>query len=262
MRVMNRIVAILSVTLALTATARADFSDNFDSYADNTAFAAAWTINAGAGLVLNTAEYVSAPNSVVNPGTAAASSRIQMANIPASQLDYSFEFYDYSIDYSRDYGMAYSRAGAGGWGDGLNNLLAIGKFNNIVTTKYFGRVSTSATAVYGDGASTPVSTWFALGGGPDRSVGWHTAEITGAPDPNNAGMVIYKFYIDGVLGGSVANVADFNYNWVVLGSGLSTTTPIAFDDVSVVTIPEPSALVLGLLGVFGLALGRLALRRR
>jgi hypothetical protein len=262
MRVMSSIV-VLSATLALTATAAADFSDNFDSYADNTAFAAAWTINAGPGLVLNTAEYVSAPNSVVNPSTNAASSRMQIADISASLLDYSFQFYDYSGQAnSRDYGMLYSRAGAGGWGDGLNNLLAIGKNNNIVTTKYYGRVSTSATAIYGDGASTPVSTWFALGGAADRSIGWHTAEITGAPDPNNAGMVIYKFYVDGVLGGSVANVADFNYNWVVLGSGLTTATPIAFDDVNVMTIPEPSTLVLGLLGMLGLVFARLTLRCR
>ena len=62
----------IAVATALASSAGAILIDEFDSYADNAALTAAWTVNAGSGLVLNTAQSVSTPNSVVNPGTDAA----------------------------------------------------------------------------------------------------------------------------------------------------------------------------------------------
>ena len=252
----------VAISALLIQNAKADFYDNFDSYADSTAFGAAWTDTVGTGLELNTAEFVSGPNSVKNPGTTAQQSRIAMPNKSATDISFSFSFYDYSTANARDYGMVYSRAGGGAWTDGLNNLLAIGKFNTIAGTRYYGRVSTATGGIYGDGASTPASTWFQLGigvsGYPVPSVGWHTAEITGTPDPINSGKVIYKFYIDGILGGSVANLNSVDYNWVVLGSGLSTApSGIAFDDVTVSSVPEPSAFAFT-----AVALGALVAIRR
>ena len=252
MKVESTLVAV-GVATSLSFTALANLVDDFDSYADNAALTTAWTVNAGSGLVLNTSESVSAPNSVVNPGTDAASIRRNMSGIPAGELDFSFAFHDYDGGYARDYGMVYSRVGDE-WTGGLNNLLAIGKYNNILTNHYFARVSSTSGAVYGDGA-VPSGTWFALTGGPNRSVGWHTAQITGAPDPNNVGRVVYKFYIDDTLAGSVANLAELDYNWVVLGSGVSTApSGIAFDDLSVV--PEASTFLLGTLGLAGAVLVR------
>ena len=255
----NKTLSTLAVIgAALTLTAQADLYDNFDSYANDAAFDAAWTVSVGTGLDLNTAEFVSGPNSVKNPGTTAQQSRIAMTPVAANLLDFSFSFYDYQTGNSRDYGMVYSRAGGGAWTDSLNNLLAIGKNNNITTTKYYARVSTATGAVYADGAASVTATWFALGGAADRSVGWHTAQITGEDDPNNAGKVLYNFYIDGILGGSVGNVANLNYNWTVLGSGLSTApNGLAFDNVSVSTVPEPSSL-----GFVALGLGVLAMVRK
>ncbi len=85
-----------------------------------------------------------------------------------------------------------------------------------------------------------------------RSTGWHDAEITGEADPLNAGKAIYRFYIDGVLGGSLSGAAAPSYNWLVLGSGLTTASPIAFDNVDVLVVPEPSALAFGFLGAAAL----------
>lgn len=252
MKIGNSLVTA-GVMMALAFAASADLIDDFDSYADNAALTTAWTVNAGAGLVLNTSESVSAPNSVVNPGTDAASIRRNMPSIPASDLNFSFQFYDYDGGFARDYGMLYSRNGDE-WTGGLNNLLAIGKFNNVLTNHYFARVAYATGATYGDGAVVN-GTWFALTGGPTRSVGWHTAQVLGEPDPVNVGKVIYKFYIDGVLGGSAGNLADIDYNWTVLGSGLSTApSGIAFDDVRVV--PEPPTLLFGVFGLAGAALLR------
>lgn len=257
---MRAVSSILTAGLVilLAATANAMLIDNFDSYADNAALMTAWTANVGAGLALNTSESVSAPNSVKNPGTLGASMRQHMSAIPASALDFSFDFYDYDGGYDRDYGMMYARTGDQ-WSGGLNNLMAVGKNNNILTNRYFARVAFgTTTSVYGDGATAPVSGgWFGLGGGPSRSVGWHTAQVTGEPDPLNPGQVVYKFYIDGTLGGSVSNQADVEYNWVVMGSGLApTVNPLAFDNV--MAVPEPSALALGMVGLAGASF----LRRR
>lgn len=240
--------AVLSTLLVSNASA--DLFDNFDSYANKAAFDAAWTVSVGTGLDLNTVEFVSGPNSIKNPGTLAQQSRRAMTPMAANILDFSFSFYDYQTGNSRDYGMVYSRAGGGAWTDGLNNLLAIGKNNNITTTKYYGRVSTATGAVYGDGAASVTATWFALTGAADRSVGWHTARITGENDLISPGMVLYKFYIDGVLGGSVRNVANVNYNWTVMGSGLSTSPqPLAFDNVAVTATPEPGTFAFAALGI-------------
>jgi hypothetical protein len=246
---------VVLTTLAFDS-AKADLFDNFDGYADKAAFDAAWTVSVGTGLTL-TNQFLSSPNAVVNPGTLAQQSRHAMAPISSSILDFSFSFYDFQTGNSRDYGMVYSRAGGGAWTDSLNNLLGIGKNNNITTSSYYGRVSTATGAVYGDGAASVTATWFALTGAANRSVGWHTARITGADDPNNAGKVIYYFYIDDVLGGSVGNLSGFDYNWTVLGSGLSTAPiGIAFDDLAVTTVPEPSTVSLVMLGMGALLLVR------
>lgn len=240
--------------------------DNFDTYADTAAFDTVWTDNAGAGLSLNTATFASSPNSVwnANYATAVASSREHMTAVSAFTLNFSFDFYDYTGQAnSRDYAHLYSRNGDLFTG-GLNNILRIGKYNNITTTKYYGYSYLISGVIAGNGASDPALSggWFALGGAPDRSIGWHEARITGEADPLNPGRAIYKFYIDGVLGGSLANAAAPDYNWVVLGSGLTTASAIAFDNVSVVAVPEPSALLFGLLGMAAVVcLKRLRFRR-
>jgi hypothetical protein len=177
-----------------------------------------------------------------------------MQPIAGNSIRISYDFYDADAAVARDYLVVQSRVGTD-FSGGLNNLLAIGKYNNITGNKYYGRVSTATGAVYGDGASAANATWFQLGGATDRSVGWHSAEIIGASSVAYADKVQYSFYIDGVLGGTVDNCALFDYNWVVLGSGLSTVgSPIAMDNLRVTLIPEPSSIALVFLGGLSLLL--------
>jgi len=262
----NSVLSLTTIGSVLAFSARADLYDNFDSYADQAAFDAVWTTQVGGGVDLYTGQSVSAPNSVMNPSTAAGQSWQLMAPINATLLDFSYDFYDFDASNSaRDSAMAYSRAG-NAWSDGLNQILVIGKYNNIAGTKYFGRVAFASGATYGDGIGTVASTWFQLNAAsPDKSVGWHTARILGMADPVNVGMVRYEFYLDGILGGSVNNVNNslVGFNFAVLGSGLSTApSPIAIDNVSFVTVPEPSSITLCLLGGFGLAAGVISRRRK
>ena len=259
------ILEITTIGIVLTFTAQADLFDNFDSYTTKAQFDAVWTPSTGTGLDLYTAQSVSSPNSVKNPGTTAQASRRLMAGVAAPLMDFSYDFYDFDANNSaRDYIQIQSRAGTDYTGT-LQQLLAIGKYSNITGSKYFGRVAFETGGVYGDGATAPAATWFQLGGAGDRSVGLHTAQILGLDDPANPGMVRFEFYIDGILGGSVANINDssISFNWLVLGSGL-TTVPngIAMDNVSIVTVPEPSFLALCLLGGFGLAAGVISRRRK
>lgn len=262
MKVMKLLVSVPAL-VGLAIGASAQISDNFDSYATKADFDAVWTPSVGVGLDLNTAEFVSSPNSVKNTATstatAAASRRYLSPAAPAHNFTFQFDFYDYNAANTvRDYGRLEARAGIY-YTNALTQLIAIGKYNTGTAARYYGRVAfESGTYVLGDGAGPLLSGgWFQLNAA--NAVGWHTAKIEGVPDSINPGKVKFNFYIDNVLSGSVANVSWQAFNWVILGSGLSSSGGfISFDNL-IVTVPEPSAATLGLIG--GLAL-LWTLRRR
>jgi hypothetical protein len=234
----------------------AQLSDDFDSYANKAAFDAVWTPSVGVGLDLNTAEFVSSPNSVKNAATAtstaAQSRRFLSTAAPGHNFSFQFDFYDYNAANNvRDYGMLYARSGTA-WTDSLLQIIAIGKYNTGTATRYYGRVAfESTTYVLGDGAGPLLSGgWFQLNA--PNAIGWHTAKVVGMSDPNFSGKTRLEFFIDNTLVGSVSNLGWQAYNWVVLGSGLSSTGGfISFDNL-IVTIPEPSVAALGLMGGVGL----------
>lgn len=252
----SKLLLTLGVLAAGTWVGSAQLSDNFDSYANKAAFDAVWTPSVGAGLGLNTAEFVSSPNSVKNTATAtsiaAQSRRFLSTAAPGNNFSFEFNFYDYNAANNvRDYGMLYARSGSD-WTGSLFQLIAIGKYNTGTATRYYGRVAfESTTYVLGDGAGPLLSGgWFQLNAA--NSIGWHTARVVGMPDSLNPGKTRLEFFIDNSLAGSVSNLGYQDYNWVVLGSGLSSTGGfISFDNV-VVTVPEPSSVWFGLFGGVGL----------
>lgn len=227
---MRQFLVILVVALLAAGSANA-FFDDFESYADQAAFNAAW--GGSSPMTLVTDKSYSGSQSIYQ-GTVAQQSYKYVAPIPTSQLYFSCWFYDPAgtTSLARTYAMVYSRAGTD-WTGSLNQILAIGKYNTIQTTKYNGRV-----------AFGPDAGWFVLSDGPDRSVGWHFAEIVGKPD----GTVDFK--IDGIVG-ATKNVAEVGFNWAVIGSGLSSTHGMWYDDVRLV--PEPGSLLALGAGVIGLA---------
>jgi hypothetical protein len=250
------------VIASVAVSARADFFDNFDSYANQAAMNAVWTVDLGTALTLSTANSVSAPNSVSQSTTVA--SRIYHylgSSIQGDQLDFSFDFY-YTGTGTRDFAQVYSRAGST-WAAGLNGALSFGTYNTTAAGKFSARFSSATPAngaIFGDGA-TIISTsdttgWFALS--VSKTVGWHDMEVIGALDPNHTGKAIYKFYVDGVLGGSIANAPDSLFNFGVIGGGVSSGTGSAanvafYDNYSVGIIPEPSSLALLILGGLAMA---------
>jgi hypothetical protein len=268
------LLASVAISAALILNARADLVDNFDSYASQAALLAAWNATAptGTGLQLSqsTPTPVSSPNDV--EVTTTASYRLVRAfgagnAIAAPSIHWSFNFYDGGG--SRDFASLYAYTGA--WGAGLQTALQFGVYNTGVGNKYMARYSSITGAVYSDGATATTADggtggWFSLTSAASRGTGaWHSMVVWGSVDPGDSTKLKLSFYVDGVLGGSVANIngagpAPYLFTYATLGGAVSTTAAgSAFDNFS--AIPEPSSLTLGLLGGLALALRTVARRR-
>ena len=212
--------ALAAVALVGSSQAQVEFSDSFESYADQAAFATAWS-TANTTLVLTTTNRStpSGANSIFQ-GTAAASSYKAFTNsINSSKLYYRAYFYDAVASRSTCRVEGYT---GGTYGANVTQLLAIGRYNTISGSKYYGRQAYGGTGT-GEGASAAVSSWFQLGGAANTSGGWHKAEIVGGPDPSGTATIRFRYYIDGVLGGCSYQSSDREFNFVVLGSGLTLT---------------------------------------
>jgi hypothetical protein len=228
-----------ALAVALTVPASAQLYDDFDSYADQAAFNAVWSGN----MSLTNNNWVSAPNSIYQGTVAQQSYRFIGTGIPLQQLYFGFDFYDErgTASLARTYGMVYARQGTS-WSGSLNQIIAVGKYNSIATTKYNARIAFGSL------------NWFVLDQGPDRSVGWHRAEVIGGVDPNDATKAKVDIYIDGILGKTVTGLTNDTFNWVVMGSNLSSSHGMYFDNVVVRVIPEPVFFQFGTMAVLG-ALG-------
>lgn len=212
--------------------------DGFDFYADQAAFNAVWS--AATPMTLVNTQAFSSPNSIYQ-GTGAQQSRLAIGmDIPVSMLDFSFRFYDPvgAASLARTYGMVYAYQG-GVWGGTLQQIVAIGKWNAIADA---GDPTYHARVAFGG------PNWFKLDdlGAPRRSVGWHEARVIGSLISPTT--VQYQFYIDGILSKTVTSTVTNAFNWIVMGSGLSSTHGMWYDDVRLV-IPEPSTYALSLLGL-------------
>lgn len=246
MKTIPPLIALGICQLVFTTTAQAvSLFDDFDGYADQAAFNAAWTAPSPA-MTLDTAQAWSSPNSIYqSPMIAQQSRRALGFDAPVAALDFSFRFYDSvgAAGYARSYGMIYAYEGGDPAGT-LQQIIAVGHYGSVTTTKYDGRVAFGG------------ANWFALDdpGAPDRSIGWHEARVLGSLAGE---LAEYEFYIDGVLSKTATSTVNDPFNWVVMGSGLTSPYGMWFDDAMVV-IPEPSSV--SLLGLGGVAL--LAVFRR
>ena len=257
-------------------------NDNFDGYADQAAFQAAWpAIAAGtpASAELSTAQSVSIPNSVRVPGTTVTGqsrNRRSFADTDAlfvgnEKLVWSFDFYDSSPTTSpaRNYSNLQDTTAPGS----TNQLIAMGFNNNQSNTNsggayYMARIlGYSPAAADPDGGPGETGTlgsgaFFKLNdfGAGLRSLGWHNLKVE--IDTDDGIATDYSFFVDGVLAEKVSNVGTVlrQYDNIVLGSGLSNaSTEAFFDNMQLSTVPEPTSLLLA--GVLGMAMSCARSRR-
>lgn len=270
-------------TIATTAPAAVFFSDNFDTYANQAAFEAAWpsTVpsNTPPSGTLSSARSVSAPNSVNIPtSTTTANTPRNGRTIaepgtpsPTQQIVWSFDFFD-SNAAAAPYRQS-SNLQNGSAPGATNELVSMGLNNNQGSTSsggnfYMARIlGYTNTAVDPDGGPNESLTGSGIyiklndfANSPLRSTGWHNLKVIMSSDDGVA--TDYEFYVDSILAERVSNVGGAgtlrSLETFRLGSGVSSPNDANYDNFVLDVVPEPASLaVLGLGGV-----GLLARRRR
>ncbi len=234
-------------------------NENFDGYADQAAFQAAWpVVGALPSGTLTPAQAVSAPNSIFNVGTttAAAAMRNQhtftetgVASAFAS-ITFSFDFFDGNAAASpyRSHANLQDSTGPTSYGQliamGLNNnQTSAANGGNFYMARILGYTSTDTSATSGS--------FFKLNdvGAPVRSDGWHNLAVV-------ISDLDFKFYVDGLLSKTVVQTGTLrSYEHIRLGSGLSNAGVDSYFDnvrVEVTPVPEPSIAALFGIGLSGL----------
>jgi hypothetical protein len=260
---------LASLGLTMNSSAATLLEDNFDSYADQAAFQAAWP--AGGGTItsgtLSATLSLSASNSInfaATPATQRNDRSFTESGNPSALnvIRFSIDFFDTSAAASPYRQIASLIDGAP---TASGQLISLGMNNNQTSANsggnyYMARILGYTVPTTADPDGGPAESvggagaFFKLNdyGVGLRSTGWHNlaVEITDAE---------FKFFVDGLLAETVANTATLrSYDSVRLGSGITSTTAANLDNVSVVTnpVPEPGTAALGFLG------GLLLLRRR
>jgi hypothetical protein len=261
--------AVLALFCSQASAALVLLDDNFDSYANQAAFQAAWpAVTSPNSGTLSTARFDSPPNSIHNVATTGATPAAQRNQrsfaesglpSPTNLIRFSFDFYDSNAAASPHRNHTNLQDGAGATGNG--QLIAMGLNNNQTSAQngnhYMGRIL-GYNPNEGTGANT-AGAFFKLNGpgAPLRSTGWHNLRV----DITNTS---YSFYVDGILSEVVPNTVTLrSYDIVRLGSGLSNAGVEAYwDNVFVATaVPEASSFIaLGLVGA--ISAGAVWLRKK
>lgn len=282
MRIATRLLAASAAVILTGSASQAAVivNDNFDGYANQAAFEAAWTpigtVAPNSG-VLSTAQFVSPSQSIQIPGTAttgqnrnrrtfAESDTTAFGSLSTGEtITWSFDFYDSAPTASP--ARNYSNLQDGTAPTLTNQVVAMG-FNNSQSGSdsggqfYMARILGYVVAAGADpdGGADESGT---LGSGAffklndasgnaltKRTLGWHNLKVEISSD-NVAQGQDYKFYVDGILAETVNNVGTTvrSYDNIALGSGVSNASTSAFfDNMKLEVVPEPTSLALLSLG--------------
>lgn len=248
--------AALSALLFCNAHGATLLFDNFDNYADQAAFAAAWPAQVGTGGTLSTAQAVSGPNSVNFPTTAQRNARSFAESLSPSSSNvivFSIDFFDSNAG-AAPYRQSVSLVDGAGTASG--QLISLGLNNNLSSSAQGGNFFMARIVGYTPPGQAS-GDFFKLNDDPLllRTTGWHNlkVEITDTE---------FRFFVDGSLAETVPNTVTIrSYDSVRLGSGVTSTNEIFVDNVLVASIPEPGAVSLCVLGAAALWFARIRRRR-
>jgi hypothetical protein len=241
------LLTIVSLTVAVfsfDSSAQIIFSDDFESYSSDSELTATWSRVSGTGTsILLAADPTNPSNQTIQQTTVAGRLRHVISGVnptDAAPLLLSFDFYDSNggTTSGRQYVEIRNSGVTGG-------LFDVGLINSVNTGTY-------AQGAY-QARDIDNGNWVQLG--VARSVGWHHFEL-----------LIEGFSatlsIDGIVDPSFSDRAwngGASYDWLHIGSALTSNTDAYYDNISLAVVPEPSVYV----AVFGaLALGAAVIRRR
>lgn len=250
-------------------------SDNFDNYANQAAFEAAWpaigTV-APTSAELSNAQSVSASNSIHTPGTATTGQNRNRRTFTESgtlgigdQLIFSFDFYDSAPAGApqRNFANLQDTTAPGS----ANQLVSMGLNNNQTGANsggqfYMARILGYTVPTTADPDGGPAESvggagaYFKLNdfgvGARGTTAGWHNLKAILSTDDGVA--TDYAFYVDNVLAEKVSDVGGAgtlrSYDNVTLGSGVSNgSTEAFFDNARVEFVPAPEPASFALLGI-------------
>lgn len=274
--------------MVLVSQAASVFTDNFDTYANQAAFEAAWTpigTIAPVSATLATDQASSPPQSIRVDGTATTGQQRNEESFTETgflgintNITFSFDFYD-SNSGAAPY-RQYSRLQDGA-GTATSQLIGMGLNNNQLLSASGGNFYMAAITGYtpqaidpdagpNEGGTLASGAFFKLNdftASPLRSTDWHNFEVVISTD--DGASADFAFFVDNILAEQVNNVgtaAQFrSYDVIRLGSGVSNAGNAAWYDnfsVQVTVVPEPSTFGLCLLGVAALVCRRRQQRRR
>lgn len=261
MKTLALAVAVLAIsTFGALAQYTYIWSDNFDSYADQTALDAVYTqLYPAVPMMLDTTKS-SSPAQSITGGQHANSERRMYLNLPGGPVagsDANPLMVQFKVDtdaagwWTREYIELRSYSG-GAYGSGaLQELYALGfTSSGVDTTLVNQRITFQGDTGWGNLTSTYATR---------ASIAYPGNEFA-----TTLAMVVKSSTIDYYVNGHLDSTKNIGsgilFDSLVIGSGLSTDIPVWFDDISVtVGIPEPSIFALGLVGGLGLLC---VLRRR
>lgn len=248
-QILTTAVALVGLTLLPGfSSAQVFLNENFDSYADQAAYVAAWPVNTTANL-LSTEQAVSLSQSVKGLTTASRTARnvgeIGFLNASTDIITFRFDFYD--VSGTATY-RQYAELDDGLVPSGSGQIFGMGLNNNIASSFYMARIQ-------GFDGGSGVNLFFKLDGvgAPTRTIGWHTLE---ARITDNS----VDYFVDSILSRTVniSAVTDRSLDTVKIGSNLSSTQVAYYDNIFVArtAVPEPGVLSLAALGLVGCAWAR------
>ncbi|HOW17407.1 MAG TPA: PEP-CTERM sorting domain-containing protein [Phycisphaerae bacterium] len=270
------LVALLACASGASAAANS-WGDNFDSYADQAAFQAAWPTWSTNGTSMQLIQGFGQSDSQCISGVAPANNQgwnyhnlnsfTDYKPAPGAVVSWQVSFYDTdptlplspnpgrNFFHMRAYGDANGPGMPVNYTDpapakGLQGLVALGLYESA-STQYGGgpggRGHYAYRLYYGG-----LNSWYATAA--LRTQGWHTMRMDLDADAMQA-----RIWVDGVLDATVPltdSAKLYAFDGIVAGSGLTSAGyDVAFDDVAVSVTPEPATLLM-------LAAGGLLLRRR